>query len=1313
MYAATVTDRPLGLALALLVVALVILSAYGPRPAAPAGGVAVPTGNSGSPLPSGAVSAPTFGATSTIQVAPAFVPTAPVSALRPFPSQEPMSVAVGLAPTDPSAVSGLLSALYSPGSPQYHDFLSTSALAERFGPSPPALASAESYFERSDLQVTVSPDHLLLLVSGPSARLASAFGTSFEEYDEAAGGWFVSHPTAASLPAIAPWSGVYGLGNRTPLVPESMAAPTLRPAVGPLAGCAAGGTDLAPCQIWQAYNMTSLISGGTDGSGVRVAVVDAYSSAEPQSGLSSDLSTFAMTYGLSVGSVNFVYPDPAPGDLNVSTNVGWNLEDALDLEWARAAAPGASIDMTFSPNAGVGLYEAVDWLVAHQAVNVISMSWGEPDVGIFNAYNQPCSVACNASTDGSYGILSPILADAAAEGISVFAASGDCGSADGTSGVATNYPASDPDVTGVGGTVLSVTANGWSGESAWSGNATGAQAPGCQNQGGSGGGYAPFPRPWWQETLAPKPTGRGVPDVALDAANPVAVVLNGRSVGVEGTSLSTPVWAGIAAIGDQLAGGPLGFLNPSIYRIAAGNNYSVDFHDIVQGENGYSAGPGWDPVTGLGSPRVASLVSDLAHPGRWGTSTVQSYLYATPRLGTAPLTVTFRVVITGGTGSYPLQGVSFGDGNASFAPNGTATYTYRVAGVYSAQAYAADSQANYSLSAPLAIVVGGGGPLNVTLTASTVTPTTGSPVTFSVGVVGGTPPYEYNFSFGDGTFLDGATGASTSHVFGAAGSFCAAVVVEDAATPPDGGSSNRVSVGVGGASLPNCRNDSVPLTVSPLAGIGVRDAPADFPALFSVSGGAGSTGGLPASLQYSSSDPYIAACECTIFRGPGNYTVTGYANDSEDEAATAQTTVDVAPPLTAHFTAGPTTGVAPLTVIFQAIAAGGDGGNAADTVWNTGNGTELTGASVSYTYSSPGSYVAVGHLADSGDGNASEAFLIDVEAADVANGASPLPLLTATVAPAVDVGLGTTVNVTAAMYSARGVPIASDFAWSLPDGFGAFASATNWTFSVPPPGQGNRTLDVRVTAIVLPTGPRLNETIALSDFVALEPGAVIPRVNALNVSLGGTPRSGLAPLAWSGMADASGPGTLSSAWRFGDGGSASGALVDHVFAFGRYTASITTSDSWGDHATGVLPIASVEPITLTVRVVALPPGELRSVAPAPPAMNFTSNVSGGIGPPFVYRWTFGDGTESQSPNVTHAYVSAGVYRVVVTVSDLNNDSRNMTINLQVNNAGQEPPPPWDPGADILAGGALVGVATAVVVVVARRRRPPGQSGVTP
>lgn len=1244
---------------------------------------------------SGATSAPLSGTLassgSAVEVAPGFTPLLGTAPLGPLAPATPMTVEVGLAVRDPSALAGLVSALYTPGTTEYRSFLDTTELASQFGASAASVTAARGYFGGFGLSAALSPDHLLLTVAGPSSRVGAAFGTTFEEYRGAGGGWFVSHPTPARLPAVAPWSGAYGLGNATPLVPAASAPSALRASVVPAAPCSGSSGALVPCQVWQAYNMTPLISVGTNGSGLRIAVVDAYSSGENQTQLASDLAAFASRSGITPGPVNFVYPDPAPGDLNLSANLGWSLEDSLDLEWARAAAPGATIDMTFSPDAGVGLYEAIDWIVAHQAANVISMSWGEPDVGVFNAFSTPCSVACNASTDGSYGLLSPVLAFAAAEGIGAFAASGDCGGADGTSGLSTNYPASDPDVTGVGGTLLTVdSAGNYISEVGWSGSASGASSPGCANQGGSGGGYAPFPRPWWQTGLPPGSSGRGVPDVALDAATLALIYTHGTATAVGGTSLSTPVWAGIAAVADQYARRSLGFLGPSLYAIASGANYARDFHDIVQGNNDYSAGPGWDAVTGLGTPRVATLVVDLAHPVLVSSSDLASFVYATPRYGAAPLTVTFHVNSTGGTGTYPLEGVSFGDGNASFASGGTATHTYAKPGVYSAQAYVADSIANYSLSPPVGIVVGGGSSLTVTLVASTDLPALRAPVLFTVGVSGGVAPYEYNYSFGDGTFLYGAGSASESHVFGARGSFCASVVVSDAASPPDGGTSARVAIGVGGSPLPDCRNDTVPLTMVPTAGVGVRDAPADFPDLFTVSGGSTAAGTLAPSVQYSSSDPYLAACECAIFRTSGTYAVTGYGNDSENEQAVASTTVTVAPVLVASFTASPAYGTAPLTVAFGANASGGYGTDVATTAWTFGDGTGAVGTSASFTYTIPGLYVAVGHLSDLGHGNASEAFVIDVRPAS----GTPAPSLTATVRPAVDVPAGASVNFSARSFSANGSAVPSVYRWTIAPGSGAFASSFDWTLPLPLLGSTNRTLEVTLAVTDNTSATRVNASIVLGDFVAVEAGGFVPRVDALALSDSGGPVLGAAPLSWSGSASAAGPGTTGVDWAFGDGFGVASPIARHTYAAGEFTARVTAHDTFADTAVDVHPVEAYVTFGLSATLSAI-------AGTAPLTVHFRSNATGGPGPQYAYLWKFGNNASATSANGTHTFVNPGVYSVSLNASDAVGDSlvRNWTVTVMA-------APSTFPAVVLLLVGAAGGVALALAVATRRARRGP-------
>ncbi len=736
-----------------------------------------------------------------------------MTSLGPLPENAPVGVAVGIAPRDPADLKAVAAVASIPGTWTHDHRPSAAAATDRFGALPSSVAAALAYFRGFGLNVTANPDGLLLYVEGRGGDVGKAFGTTFERYVTPEGRVFYDHPSAAYLPAVAPWTGAIGLGS------YATARPSVLPASPqPSATCGGPTGGLPPCAIAQAYSFAPLFANGTNGTGVRIGIVDAYSGLETQNDLTRDLTTFTIDAGLSFGSVTFLYPVPTTVPLNLSTtNRDWQYENALDLEWARASAPNASLVMTFSPDSGAGLYAAIDALVAGGRVDVLSLSWGEPDVGVFNAYNGTCTYACNASSDGSYAILTPVLELAAIEGISVFAASGDCGSADGTSGVATNYPASDPYVTGVGGTYLALSAGGgWGSETGWSGNATGAVSPGCQNRGGSGGGFAPYPRPWWQTGLPTSPSGRGVPDISIDAQNPVAIVVGNSSTGAAGTSVGTPIWAGIAAVADQTAGSDLGLLNPALYRLAAGPSASLLFHDIVTGSNGYLAAPGWDPVTGLGSPIVSALVPALTASLFPARSNLSTLLGVDSSAGGTLHTFSFVLTVTGGTAPYALQGIYFGDGNATLTTSGSASYIYGRPGVYSAQSFVIDGSGNASVSPPVAVVVGGGSLLTVVLNASNSSIAPGGSVTFTVTVLGGVAPYSYAFSFGDGSYAKNLTVPLVVHRYSSAGGACVQVTVEDAASPPNGGSSVPFAISVGNLSVLSCASPVVPGVAVPV-----------------------------------------------------------------------------------------------------------------------------------------------------------------------------------------------------------------------------------------------------------------------------------------------------------------------------------------------------------------------------------------------------------------------------------------------------------------------------------------------------------------
>jgi kumamolisin len=203
--------------------------------------------------------------------------------------------------------------------------------------------------------------------------------------------------------------------------------------------------------------------------------------------------------------------------------------------------------------------------------------------------------------------------DAAALGVTICAASGDNGSSDGETDGANHvdFPASSPHILACGGTSLQSANGAITSETAWNDGASG---------GASGGGFsAQFPEPSYQTSDKIKPPaaglGRGVPDVSGDADPETGyqVLVDGQSLVIGGTSAVAPLWSGLIALLNEQLKTPVGFLQPVLYALPASD---AAFHDIVSGNNGaFSAGPGWDPVTGLGSPSGAKLLTALTAEG--------------------------------------------------------------------------------------------------------------------------------------------------------------------------------------------------------------------------------------------------------------------------------------------------------------------------------------------------------------------------------------------------------------------------------------------------------------------------------------------------------------------------------------------------------------------------------------------------------------------------------------------------------------------------------------------------------------------------
>ena len=362
----------------------------------------------------------------------------------------------------------------------------------------------------------------------------------------------------------------------------------------------------SPSELRTAYGVNALTSAGDTGTGQTIVIVDSFGSPD----IRSDLQRFDADYGLP-SPPSFTIDAPlgtVPFDASSFPMIVWAEETSLDVEWAHAMAPGAGLVLLTSPVAETGgttglpqFLQLEQYALAHHLGDVLTQSWGSPE----NTLTTPAGRQLIAQFDALYR-------QAAADGVTVLAASGDHGSAQGGGPApSVQFPASSPWVTAVGGTSLQATVTGqYQSEVAWD-----------DTSGATGGGVSQIePEPSYQQCL---PAGdqtllhgnRGLPDVAFNAdwSTPVPIVMDlpGSLHGiflVGGTSEGSPAWAGIVADLDQRAGAPLGFLNPLLYRLGCAGGLSAIMHDVTAGTNtwngvpGFTAGPGWDPVTGWGSP---------------------------------------------------------------------------------------------------------------------------------------------------------------------------------------------------------------------------------------------------------------------------------------------------------------------------------------------------------------------------------------------------------------------------------------------------------------------------------------------------------------------------------------------------------------------------------------------------------------------------------------------------------------------------------------------------------------------------------------
>ena len=326
-----------------------------------------------------------------------------------------------------------------------------------------------------------------------------------------------------------------------------------------------------PNEIRQAYSFVPLYSRGINGTGTRIAIVDAFGSPT----LSSDLTSFDSLTGLPSATVNQYFPDGPPRQ----RDSGWATETSLDVEWAHAIAPAATIDLVVAFSSSLAsIYDAI-LFVANSLPNesVVSMSFGQTE----SLY----------PTTGSFTIANfhQLFVTMTSRGTTPVASTGDSGA---SSCCNIQYPASDPLVLAVGGTSLAINPDGsYGGERAWSG--------------GGAGSSLIYSKPSYQMGLGD--SMRDIADVSYDADlnTGVLIVFNGGQFQVGGTSVGAPQWSSLVALSDQAAATSLGAVAYRLYKLSS-------YHDVTSGSDGFfSAGPGWDYPTGLGSPNATSTIISL------------------------------------------------------------------------------------------------------------------------------------------------------------------------------------------------------------------------------------------------------------------------------------------------------------------------------------------------------------------------------------------------------------------------------------------------------------------------------------------------------------------------------------------------------------------------------------------------------------------------------------------------------------------------------------------------------------------------------
>lgn len=560
-----------------------------------------------------------------------------------------------------AALNQLIIDQQDPSSPRYHQWLTPAQYGAQFGLSTSDLARVSAWLTGKGLTVTaVAPSSNFITVSGTIAQIQTALGTSIHSLS-IDGQQHISNLTDPVLPSALTGvvNSISGL-NDFKLKPRARMEKVVRPN---FTSSISGNHYLAPGDYYTIYDINPLLASSINGSGITIAIVGQTDIAL------SDVTAFRSASGLSANLpvIRLIGPDPG-----ISNN---DLPEAmLDVEWSGAVAPSASI---LYVNSNDVVFTSLVTAITSNLAPIISISygtcesnWGQANLIAFNQYFQQANV----------------------QGQTIVGPGGDSGATDcdyqstsAADGLAVDFPASSPFVTGTGGTMFndgggsywnssngnnSSSATGYIPEAVWNETSSGGIAA------GGGGASSYFSKPAWQVGAGvPSDLSRDVPDISLASASGhdgFLFCVGGSCVNgyrasdrtlsvVGGTSAAAPAFAGMLALVEQKTGGRLGNANPQLYGLANSTFYNNVFHDITGGNNsapclqgspncpsggsiGYTANTGYDLATGLGSLDVYNLVS------KWGL------VPSSGQGSTTGAAITSTVVTT----SAPTCGISSG-----------------------------------------------------------------------------------------------------------------------------------------------------------------------------------------------------------------------------------------------------------------------------------------------------------------------------------------------------------------------------------------------------------------------------------------------------------------------------------------------------------------------------------------------------------------------------------------------------------------------------------------------------------------------------